>query len=309
MREAEPVKHGMVILLAVLLAAAPGCGDGGPGTDTTPPAVPRGVVATVTGDLAKVFWTPNSESDFSHYLLYMGTRTDSLADIGEELTLTSKFIPDLTPGVTYYFAVSAVDEAGNESDRSSSVQVTATSTAHSTSLGWSDFTAGEYLDALGHFRAATNLDDDHAEAWLGAGWSLLFIDEPAIARIDLLAAIAKGWTGVEADAGLALAYRALPDYLSAINHALAVVTADSDWIFSHMTSIDWRDMRLLLAQCYFNRGEEWFDEAQAQVDLLDPGNGLDPGVPGSWTVGGTTYYTYGAALMTAIMALEAVISG
>ena len=77
----------------------------------------------------------------------------------------------------------------------------------------------------------------------------------------------------------------------------------------HMTTIDWRDMRLLLAQCWFRLGEEWFDEAQAQVDILDPANGLDPSDPATWSVGGTTFDSYGAALMTAIMELESLISG
>ena len=93
------------------------------------------------------------------------------------------------------------------------------------------------------------------------------------------------------------------------NHALTVVTDDPDWVFSHLTSIDYRDMHLLLAQCYFRMGEAWFDEAQARVDILDPANGLNPAVPGTWSGGGVTFSTYGAALMTAIMELETVIGG
>ena len=297
------------LLAAILLLSASGCDGNGSGVDTTPPAVPRGLVAAVTGTTVKVFWLSNNDADFSHYLLYMGTRSDSLYDIGEELTLTSKFMSDLTPGVTYYFAVSAVDDAGNESDRSDTVQAVSTSAGYATSLGWSAFTAGDYSTALGHFQTARNLEENHAEAYLGLGWCHLFLDEHSNARVEFSLAITNGWATVEPHAGLAVVCREIPDLETAISHALTVVTSDPDWIFEHMTTIDWRDMRLLLAQCWFRLGEEWFDEAQAQVDILDPANGLDPSDPATWSVGGTTFDSYGAALMTAIMELESLISG
>ena len=314
MRGNRGQRHPAPTLCAALLMAgavllAGGCDRNGSGADTTPPAVPRGVVASVAGTTVKIFWTLNSEPDFSHFLLYMGTRTDSMFTYGGEITLTSKFISNLTAGITYFFAVSAVDESGNESERSSILQVVPTSAVYSTSLGWISFTAGEYSNALGHFQAAINLAVNHADAYLGLGWSHLLLDELSSARVELQQAIMKGLPTVDADAGLAVINMEFPNLPLAISHALTVLNSDPQWVFSRQTSIDYRDMRLLLAQCYFRQGEEWFDEAQAQVNILDPTNGLEPGDPGTWSVGDTTYATYGAALMTLIMELELSIGG
>ena len=298
-----------VLLVAGSVLLASGCGGNGSGPDTTPPQVPRGVVGSVTGTTIKIFWTSNSDPDLSHYLLYMGTRTDSMYSYGGEITLTSKFLNDLTAGTTYYFAVSAVDESGNESDQSTVLSLVPTSAAWSTSLGWASFTAGDYSTALGHFQAARSLVSDHADAFNGLGWSYLMLDDMTSARVEFQQAIVLGLPTKDADAGLAVVFRVIPSLPSAINHALTVLNSDPLWVFTHRTSIDYLDMRLLLAQCYFRQGESWFDEAQAQVDILDPANGLDPADPTSWSVGSSTFATYGSALMTLIMDLETSIGG
>ncbi len=299
----------VALLVAGSVLLAGGCGGKGSGPDTTPPLVPRGVVGSVSGTTVKIFWTSNFESDFSHYLLYMGTRTDSMYSHGGEITLTSIFLSNLTAGTTYHFAVSAVDESGNESERSTILSLVPTSATWSTSLGWISFTAGDYSAALGHFQTARGLANDHTEAFLGLGWSYLMLDDLSNARVEFQQAIVLGLQTKDADAGLAVIYREVPNLLLAISHALTVLGSDPLWVFTHRTSIDYRDMRLLLAQCYFRQGEAWFDEAQAQVDILDPANGLDPQDQGTWLVGGTAYATYGSALMTVIMDLGLLIGG
>ncbi|MFC1628125.1 hypothetical protein ACFL3H_03295 [Gemmatimonadota bacterium] len=298
-----------VLWVAGSFLLAGGCSGNGSGPDTTPPHVPRGVIGSVAGTTTKIFWTANTESDLSHYLLYMGTRTDSMYSHGGEITLTSKFIHNLTAGTTYYFAVSSVDESGNESEQSTPLPLVPTSATWSTSLGWSSFTAGEYSAALGHFQTARSLLETHAEAFLGLGWSYLMLDNLSNARVEFQQAIVLGLQTKDADAGLAVINREIPNLPLAISHALTVLNNDPLWVFTHQSSIDYRDMRLLLAQCYFRQGEAWFDEAQTQVDILDPTNGLDPGDQGTWLVGGTAYTTYVSALMTLIMDLETAIGG
>lgn len=64
-------------------------------------------------------WDPNSEPDLSHYVVYWGTTskvyTNNSGDIGLD-TSYSCTLPD--DGEIYYFAVTAVDVIGLESDYS-----------------------------------------------------------------------------------------------------------------------------------------------------------------------------------------------
>jgi uncharacterized protein len=67
-------------------------------------------------------WEPNSEPDLSHYVVYWGTGsrayTANSGNIGL-VTMRKVQLPD--DGKVYYFAVTAVDKAGLESDFSNEV--------------------------------------------------------------------------------------------------------------------------------------------------------------------------------------------
>jgi hypothetical protein len=120
---------GVLALLAALALAAllAGCddqscwGDCHHCEDNQAPAVPTGV-ASITGDTyVVVYWNPVYEEDLGGYGVYRSnSATGAYARIGEvrwneEATFTDE---DLANGVTYYYAVDAFDEAGNESDLS-----------------------------------------------------------------------------------------------------------------------------------------------------------------------------------------------
>jgi fibronectin type 3 domain-containing protein len=72
-------------------------------------------------------WMPNSEPDFSHYLVYRSTQTNQRLTLADNL-LSSVQIPkycdvSARSGETYYYWVSAVDNYGNESPLSGPLQV------------------------------------------------------------------------------------------------------------------------------------------------------------------------------------------
>ena len=296
--------------LMLLLALSPllhgGCADEGP--DTTPPGQVTGISATMDDGFILVSWQASTVGDFSHYLLYQGTTSTSLTSTGENIT-TSKDVTDLILGTIYYFYVTAVDEAGNESAPSSTVQARATSLAYETSLGWTEFEAGEYDTSKARFQTALQFNASHAEASSGLGWSNAMLGLLSDAVTAFQAANSAGLTTQDANAGLAVAYRDLPNLNSAILYADTVIDNEPSYVFSHRTSIDYKDMHLVMAQCYYRLGESSFSDAQAQVDILDPGNGLDPGTPGTWVVDSVTYNTYAEALLMKIEELEASIGG
>ena len=94
--------------------------------DDMAPADPRGV-RSVTGDgEVLVEWYPNQESDLDGYIIYSnmeesGTYTE-IARVGR--SVSSYVDEDVDNGVTYFYAVSAFDLDGNESDPSPVVEDT-----------------------------------------------------------------------------------------------------------------------------------------------------------------------------------------
>jgi len=86
--------------------------------DHTPPSVPKGLYS-VTGDKeVRLYWEENDEEDFAEYRIYRGLEDDEYYK-RIAITNVAKYVDrKVTNGITYYYAVSAVDEDGNESDLS-----------------------------------------------------------------------------------------------------------------------------------------------------------------------------------------------
>lgn len=111
----------MVAFLAVLALGAAGCEDDGPIAirDLSPPAEPQ-AVRTLTGDgRVTLSWVSNTEPDLAGYRVYRGTTSydGPFAPLGT--TVSTTYVDDaVNNGTTYYYAVAAFDDAGNESDLS-----------------------------------------------------------------------------------------------------------------------------------------------------------------------------------------------
>lgn len=106
-------------VVAVVIALA-GCSVNEPVVvrDTVPPAAPRALYS-VTGDGSVTLrWVRNSESDLVGYRVYIAPAyAGPYTSLGTVAT-ASDVIGGLANGTTRYFAVSAYDVAGNESDLS-----------------------------------------------------------------------------------------------------------------------------------------------------------------------------------------------
>jgi len=106
-------------LLALLVLGAAGCDETSTAPrDVTAPAAPRGFYS-VTGDgQVNLHWLPNTEQDVAGYRLYMAPCASGSGCPYDRVGSTSatQFVVDgLTNGVTRFYAVAAVDHAGNES--------------------------------------------------------------------------------------------------------------------------------------------------------------------------------------------------
>lgn len=107
--------RALLLMGALLLLTA--CGSGG---DSAPVNPPTSGIATTS---LTVGWDPNQESDLSGYRLYQATASGRYGAPIATLTRTSTshVIDNLQSGVTYYFAVAAFDNAGNEGPLSNEI--------------------------------------------------------------------------------------------------------------------------------------------------------------------------------------------
>lgn len=94
--------------------------SGTPTGETDPPAVPTNLTANVVNNYVFLDWDDNTEPDFREYTIY---RSETAGGPYEDWDSddVSEYVDAPTPGVTYYYVVTAVDNFGNESGYSNEV--------------------------------------------------------------------------------------------------------------------------------------------------------------------------------------------
>ena len=108
------------LFLTVLFAGSSGCYIDTNDGDREPPAIPRGV-RTITGDAQVIVeWYPNGEFDLAGYRVWRGRDGINFNDLLVEVSENTNHYADtdVQNGRTYYYAVSAYDTEGNESELS-----------------------------------------------------------------------------------------------------------------------------------------------------------------------------------------------
>jgi hypothetical protein len=115
---------GAVTTVAAVMLILPfvaGCNEEDPVVVDSPPFPPDGVFS-VTGDgVVTLFWNPNQEPDLAGYQVWRGNEDLNgpyffLADVPSNTTSYDDF--DVVNGETWFYAVIAIDAAGNESELS-----------------------------------------------------------------------------------------------------------------------------------------------------------------------------------------------
>lgn len=105
--------------LALLLSALVGCGGAPTETSSAAPAPATGTATlSWSAPIHNVDGSPITS--LAGYRVYVGTAPGEYQGIDVGNTTSYRF-HDLIPGTTYYFAVTAVDAGGNESDFSAVV--------------------------------------------------------------------------------------------------------------------------------------------------------------------------------------------
>ena len=91
--------------------------------DIYPPAVPTGLQAVFSGPgqppFVDLLWTPDTDADLAGYNVYRREEGGTFAKINSDVVKTPAYRDgNVVSGKTYSYAVTAVDERGNESARS-----------------------------------------------------------------------------------------------------------------------------------------------------------------------------------------------
>lgn len=108
----------LAFFFAVSMALLAGCRTAVMHPDFTPPSPPTGL-ATSTGDnFIEVFWNPSPEPDVAGYNVFVSATYEGPYKLIGSTPKTSFVDNGAVNGVTYYYAVTAYDFDGNESDLS-----------------------------------------------------------------------------------------------------------------------------------------------------------------------------------------------
>jgi len=120
----DTMKTSTSLLSILLLTLFSSCSNNhgvGVVEDYIPPLPPVGIVSVSLDNAVELQWIPNQEPDLSGYNVYVSNRYDGrYALLG---TTTEALFVDkgARNGITYYYAVTAFDFSGNESDLSKDI--------------------------------------------------------------------------------------------------------------------------------------------------------------------------------------------
>ncbi len=109
--------RNLALCFTVFVLVTSGCeSDSTTGPDLTPPAPPRGLWS-ITGDgKVTLEWYENTEPDLAGYRIWYSYTDEGPYELMGETTSTVYVDYDVENSITYYYAVSAYDYEGNESD-------------------------------------------------------------------------------------------------------------------------------------------------------------------------------------------------
>jgi tetratricopeptide (TPR) repeat protein len=140
--------------------------------------------------------------------------------------------------------------------------------------GWRAFGENNYNSALSEFKAAVEMNPERVEGFDGSGWSYALLDSLEESMSSFDGAASRDTTLIDPLMGRAAAALGLSWYDYAITDASRALSKDPRFVFERRTSYDWRDLHLILAECYYATAD--YDSALAHSQALDPQFDPDP---------------------------------
>ena len=172
--------------------------------------------------------------------------------------------------------------------------------------GWANFEAGDYAQAINDFEDAISENSSLTEAYSGIGWSQLRLDRIDDAENNFQTALDRNYAGKEVLAGLAAISLAKEEYMAAIGYAESILNIDPDWVFVHDSSVDYRDVWLLVAIANFHEGN--FAEVESAIKNFDNSFSISENSPSTWVVGTVSYDSYEEAIAAYLLSISSELN-
>jgi len=294
-------------LLAALITVG-GCGsDSGTNPQNYPKPVITDIpeVSEIQSYQVTISWTTDILSTSA--VLY-GTSSGSytLKDSISAFQSTSHrmVVASLRSNTLYYFVVQSKSQGGLVRSAEDTFR-TAMATADLAGAAWTKYRLADIPGAMALFRSLLTVQPQASEAYTGLGWCCAHpaLDSLTTALSWFSGAIALNGADADALAGRGFVRLALNLYNQAGADLAKVLSLNSAYSMAYNSKVNARAVRLGLAEARFYLQD--FAGAQAQIDLLAPGNGLDAGLKATWQVDGTSFATYPEALLAWVEKLKA----
>ncbi|MBD3182078.1 hypothetical protein GF312_07290 [Candidatus Poribacteria bacterium] len=141
--------------------------------------------------------------------------------------------------------------------------------------GWLSFQDQAYEDAVMFFHEAKEIDPLNSTSHIGLGWGYAMTGQMEKSISSFQSAIERDSGSTASYSGKAFVYLAQRNYKKAISNGYqAVLLGGENYSFQHLPQVNYRNLRLLMAESYYALGQ--YDKAQNQIDIIDPENDLDP---------------------------------
>ncbi len=218
-------------------------------------------------------------------------------------TTHQMILTSLRSNTLYYFVVQSKSQGGLARSAEGTFQ-TAMAAADLAAAAWAKYQAEDISGAKDLFRRLLAAVPQSAAAYTGLGWCCAHpgVDSLETALSWFNGALALNANETDALAGRGFVRLALNFYSQAGADLARVLSLDSAYRLAWNARVNAAAVRLGLAEADFFLQD--FSGAQAQIDLLAPGNGLIAGQAATWSVAGTAYATYPEALLAWIEKLK-----
>lgn len=300
-------KHITFITISFLIFLF-NCGKDGNGPDLKPKPhfTKQPEVLNIQTDRATINWQTDEAANST---IKYGTSSGiySLTEtINTELKDHNVTLSQLQPNTTYYFMAESKNSGGSIS--SNEQQFTTLKTLSQLSeFAWENYQNSNFLEAISTFKELLSRQPNSADAFNGLGWCYASnqVDslDRALESFDSAFQIQSNF--IEALTGRGFVQLALKDYSQSITDFSSAIGINPNFVFLYNQTIDFKDIRLGLAEAYFFKQN--YRSAQEQVDVLQPNNGLDPNRQDTWIVDSVSYNSYSEALLALIEKLKAIV--